>query len=193
MRTLARQLSTYLFRKFPGSEQIKKISFLKGGGSSDNLSIEEEAEQKIGWVLKFIFVGTLSVASYQFVPYMGENVMQQSVQLLKAKDPLFKRMGASRLSRIAIDDGRRMKILELGGAQGLLNMLEVAKDDRTRKEALKALLALSQSNEVALALHQAGANSVIRSISDSSKDAEIMSYKSRLLKKFQDLRIDPPS
>lgn len=29
--------------------------------------------------------------------------MQQSVSLLKVKDPLFKRMGASRLTRFAID------------------------------------------------------------------------------------------
>lgn len=29
--------------------------------------------------------------------------MQQSVSLLKVKDPLFKRMGASRLARFAID------------------------------------------------------------------------------------------
>lgn len=38
-----------------------------------------------------------------------------------------------------------MKIVEIGGAQKLLNMLEGAKDDRTLKEALKALAALSQS------------------------------------------------
>ena len=29
--------------------------------------------------------------------------MQQSISLLKVKDPLFKRMGASRLARFAID------------------------------------------------------------------------------------------
>ena len=36
-----------------------------------------------------------------------------------------------------------MKIVEMGGAQELINMLGAAKDDRTRKEALKALAALS--------------------------------------------------
>lgn len=40
---------------------------------------------------------------YQFWPSAGENVMQQSVKLLQVKDPLFKRMGASRLARFAID------------------------------------------------------------------------------------------
>ena len=40
-----------------------------------------------------------------------------------------------------------MKITEMGGAQGLLNMLNTANDDRTRKAALKALDALSQSGD----------------------------------------------
>ncbi|KAF9595369.1 hypothetical protein IFM89_000287 [Coptis chinensis] len=137
-------------------------------------------------------VGLCTVVSYQTVMVCTPD-MERSLQLLKVKNPLSKQRGAYELSCIAIDDERRKKILELGGAQRLLNMLEVAEVDRTRKEALKSLFALSQSDEVALALYRAGANSVIRSISDSSKDAEVMSYKSRLLKKFQDLRIDPPS
>ncbi|KAF9605364.1 hypothetical protein IFM89_016917 [Coptis chinensis] len=157
-----------------------------------NFSIEEDAERKIGWIETFLGVGMCTVISYQTVMFFNPD-MERSVQLLKLKNPLSKLRGAHELSRIAIDDERRKKILELGSAQGLLNMLEVAEDDRTRKEALKALFALSQSDEVALALYRAGANSVIRSISDSSMDAEVMSYKSCLLKKFQDLRIDPPS
>lgn len=44
-----------------------------------------------------------------------------------------------------IIDERRMKIVEIGGAKDLLNMLGAAKDNRTRKEALKALVALSHS------------------------------------------------
>lgn len=35
----------------------------------------------------------------------------------------------------------------LGGARELLNMLKTAKDDKTRKEALKALVALSHSGK----------------------------------------------
>lgn len=35
--------------------------------------------------------------------------------------------------------------MEMGGAQELVNMLGAAKDDHTRKEALKALSAISQS------------------------------------------------
>jgi hypothetical protein len=45
-------------------------------------------------------------------------------------------------------DERRMKIVEIGGAQELLIMLEAAKEDRTRKAALKALAALSQSGYI---------------------------------------------
>ncbi|GKU99565.1 hypothetical protein SLEP1_g12395 [Rubroshorea leprosula] len=124
------------------------------------------------------------------VSFIGDNLMQQSVSLLQVKDPLFKRMGASRLARFAIDDERRMKIVEMGGLQELLNMLAGAKDDRTRKEALKALSALSQSDEVVGALHNAGAISVIRSTLDTSQDAEIEKFKSNLLKRFQDIKYD---
>lgn len=40
-----------------------------------------------------------------------------------------------------------MRVVERGGALHLLTMLETAKDDKTRKEALKALVALSHSGE----------------------------------------------
>jgi hypothetical protein len=79
--------------------------------------------------------------------FSGDNLLQQSISLLRVKDPLFKRMGASRLARFAVDDARRMKVVEMGGAQELLNVLEGAKDDKTRKQILKALHALSKSGE----------------------------------------------
>ncbi|KAL0723162.1 hypothetical protein Bca4012_037761 [Brassica carinata] len=81
-----------------------------------------------GWMLKLIFAGTATYVGYQFFPYMGDTLIQQSVLLLHVKDPLFKRIGASRLSHFAIDDERRMKVVELGGAQELLNMLGAVKD-----------------------------------------------------------------
>ncbi|XP_044508643.1 uncharacterized protein LOC123227632 [Mangifera indica] len=102
-------------------------------------------------------------------------------------------MGASRLARFAIDDERRMKIVEIGGAQELVNMLAEARDDRTRKEALKALAALSGSDEAVGALHHTGALSIIKSTPQPFDDAEIEKYKSSLLKRFQDLRYDIPS
>ncbi|KAK1270553.1 hypothetical protein QJS04_geneDACA005904 [Acorus gramineus] len=174
---------------------------------TENLSIEEEGERKLGWLLKLLFLGTASVGAYQFIPYMGENLMQQSVSLLQVKDPLFKRMGASRLSRFMLDgiflfslspksqkkfltyvDDRRNKILEMGGGQELLNMLQSAKDDRTRKAALKALVSLCRSDNVVAALHEADAVRIIRSTPSSLEDADIQNYKSSLLKRFQDLK-----
>ncbi|XP_059456331.1 uncharacterized protein LOC132186392 [Corylus avellana] len=191
MRTLAAQLTSYFCRRKPGwNVQSRNFSSLN---AKDELSIEQDAERKIGWLLKIIFAGTASAVGYQLFPYLGENLMQQSVSLLHVKDPLFKRMGASRLARFAIDDERRMKIVEIGGDKELLNMLGAAKDDRTRKEALKALAALSHSDEAARALHHAGAISVIRCIPDSSGDAEVEKHKSSLLKRFQDLRDDVSS
>ncbi|KAL0329418.1 UNVERIFIED_CONTAM: hypothetical protein Sradi_4928500 [Sesamum radiatum] len=168
---------------------FKNISF----AYRDEKSIEEEAERKIGWLLKLIFAGTATVIAYNLLPYMGENLVQQSVSLLNVKDPLFKRMGASRLARIAIDDKRRMKIVELGGAKELVKMLATAKDDRTRKAALKALVAISKSDEAVGALHEAGAIPVIRSTPDSTEYNEIEQYKLNLLSRFQDLRYDVSS
>lgn len=190
MRMLTSLLSGYLCRRKPGNGQSCNFSSNSG---KDGLSIEEDAERKIGWLLKMIFVGTASVVAYQFFPYMGDNLMQQSVSLLQVKDPLFKRMGASRLARFAIDDERRMRIVEMGGAAELLNMLGTAKDQRTRKEALKALAALSFSDEAVGALYRSGAISVIKSTPDYLEDADFMKYKSNLLKKFQDLTYDVQS
>ncbi|CAK9173481.1 unnamed protein product [Ilex paraguariensis] len=191
MRALASQLTTYFCGRKPVSAQSR--NFCSSYHGRDERSLEQEAERKIGWVLKLIFAGTATVVGYQFFPYLGDNLMQQSVSLLHVKDPLFKRMGASRLARFAIDDERRMKIVEMGGAQGLLNMLGAAKDDRTRKEALKALLALSRSDEAVGALHDAGAISLITSTPDSAEDVEVERFKSNLLKRFQDLRYEASS
>ncbi|KAK7861314.1 uncharacterized protein LOC112018920 [Quercus suber] len=191
MRTLASHLTSYLCRRKLGCNvQSRNLSSFN---VKDELAIEKDAERKIGWLLKLIFAGTASAVAYQLFPYLGENLMQQSVSLLHVKDPLFKRMGASRLARFAIDDERRMKIVETGGAQELLNMLGAAKDDRTQKEALKALTALSHSEEAVRALHLAGAISVIRSAPQSVEDADVEKYKSSLLKRFQDLRYDVSS
>ncbi|KDO35874.1 hypothetical protein CISIN_1g031228mg [Citrus sinensis] len=100
MRTLASQLTTYVCRGRAGNVQFRNFSSYNG---KDDLALEQDAERKIGWLLKLLFAGTAAAVGYQFFPYMGDNLMQQSVSLLKVKDPLFKRMGASRLTRFAID------------------------------------------------------------------------------------------
>ncbi|KAG8501375.1 hypothetical protein CXB51_003475 [Gossypium anomalum] len=186
MRALAAHFNTLLFKRRPWNVQSRNFSSFNGK-AADEASLEQEAERKIGWLLKLSFLSVLSLHGYS---YMGDNLMHQSVSLLHVKDPLFKRMGASRLARFAIDDQRRMKIVEIGGAQELLNMLGSARDERTQKEALKALSALSKSDEAVKALHNAGAISVIKSTPDTFEDAEIGVYKSNLLKRFQDLRYD---
>ncbi|KAL7123581.1 hypothetical protein ACP275_01G113800 [Erythranthe tilingii] len=185
----------YLCRKNAVNVQSKNFSSscnkrVHNATVLDERALEAEAERKIGWLLKLIFAGTATVIGYNIFPYMGENVMQQSVSLLRVKDPLFKRMGASRLARFAIDDKRRMQIVEKGGARELVNMLASAKDDRTRKEALNALVALSKSDEAVGALHEAGAIAIIRSTPDSVEHNDIQKCKSNLLSRFQSLRYD---
>ncbi|KAF6170549.1 hypothetical protein GIB67_031957, partial [Kingdonia uniflora] len=112
-----------------------------------------------------------------------DNLIEQSVKLLRDKDPLFKRM----------EHEKRMQVVELGGAHGLINMLKAVKDDRTRKETLRALVALARTDISVGSLHLAGASSVISYTPDSSEDAEVMGYKSSLLKRFQDLKFDTTS
>ncbi|KAL5217387.1 hypothetical protein ABZP36_018071 [Zizania latifolia] len=154
----------------------------------DDRALEEEAEKKFGWILKILFVGTAGLVGYQFFPYMGDNLLQQSISLLHVKDPLFKRMGASRLARFAVDDARRMKVVEMGGAQELLNVLEGAKDDKTRKQVLKTLVALAKSEEAAAFLDKAGAYAIVSSTPNSPDPdyAEIETYKTSLLKAFDE-------
>ncbi|PKA64395.1 hypothetical protein AXF42_Ash009617 [Apostasia shenzhenica] len=184
-------MGTFYFRRF--SSHTEK----------DDIALEEEVERKVGWLLKLFFVVTAVAVGYQFFPYMGDNLLQQSISLLHVKDPLFKRMGASRLRRFAIDglsttvmgtlgdrivqkefNDRRMRVIEMGGAQDLLNMLEGAKDDKTRKEALRTLLALSHCDEAAKVLHQVGAAAIVASTPDSSEFAEVEKFKSSLLKRL---------
>ncbi|KAF8102035.1 hypothetical protein N665_0201s0325 [Sinapis alba] len=183
MRIFAARLANHFRRGRNGYPQSRSFSSLT---KKDDLTLEEEAERKIGWMLKLFFAGTATYVGYQFFPYMGDTLIQQSVSLLHVKDPLFKRIGASRLSRFAIDDERRMKVVELGGAQELLHMLGAAKDDKTRKEALKALAALSKSDEAANFLGSKGALFIVKSTPDSSEDSDISTYKSNILKKLDD-------
>ncbi|XP_004500540.1 uncharacterized protein [Cicer arietinum] len=191
MRTLAAHFSNYLCRRRVGvNQQYRNFS---SSNSKDELALEGEVERKFGWLLKTLFFGSAIYAGYQFFPYMGENLMQQSVSLLRVKDPLFKRMGASRLARFAKDDESRMKILEMGGVEELINMLSTAKDDRTRKAALNALAELSHSDEVLASLHRAGGIPVIRSAPSSLEDADVERFKLSLMKRFQDLKYDVSS
>lgn len=184
-RGLAAQLRSYLCRRRPVNVRSRQYSSYH---ERDERAMEEEAENKIGWLFKLIFVGTATIGGYHIFPYLGDNLIHQSVSLLNVKDPLFKRMGASRLARFATDDERRMKIVEMGGAQQLVDMLGAATDDKTRKEALNAIIAIARSDEAVGALQSAGAISVIMATPQSTEDAEIEKYKGKLLKRLQDLK-----
>ncbi|XP_076944958.1 uncharacterized protein LOC143615818 [Bidens hawaiensis] len=191
MRTLAAQLTSHFCRRRPVNVRSRKYSSSNyERGFPDEREMEEEAERKIGWMFKLIFAGTATIIGYNIFPYLGDNLMQQSVSLLNVKDPLFKRMGASRLARFATDDERRMKIEEMSGAKQLVEMLGAAKDDPTRKEALNAIIAIARSDEAVGALHSAGAISVIMATPLSIEDAEIEKYKTKLLKRFKDMKYD---
>ncbi|KAL8218068.1 hypothetical protein R6Q57_021441 [Mikania cordata] len=188
MRNLAAQISFYLCRRKPVNVRSRPFSSSSHErGFPDERAMEEEAERKIGWLFKLIFAGTATIVGYNIFPYLGDNLIQQSVSLLDVKDPLFKRMGASRLTRFATDDERRMKIVEMGGAKKLVEMLGAAKDDPTRKEALNAIVAIAHSDEAAGALHNAGAISVIMD-TKSAEDEEIEKYKEKLLKRFRGIK-----
>lgn len=50
---------------------LKKSSGLSLVSIADELSLEQDAERKIGWLFKLIFVGTSTIVAYQFLPYMG--------------------------------------------------------------------------------------------------------------------------
>lgn len=194
MRGLAVRLSSYLYRRRPANVRSRQYSSsYHERGFPDERAMEEEAEKKFGWLFKLLFVGTATIGGYHIFPYLGDNLIHQSVSLLNVKDPLFKRMGASRLARFATDDERRMKIVELGGAQQLVEMLNGAKDDSTRKEALNAIIAIARSDEAMGALHSAGAISVIMATPVSIEDAEIEKYKMKLLKRFRDMKYDESS
>ncbi|KAI7747224.1 hypothetical protein M8C21_023939 [Ambrosia artemisiifolia] len=194
MRILAAQLSSYLCRRRPVNVRSRQYSSSNyERGFPDEREMEEEAERKIGWLFKLIFAGTATIIGYNIFPYLGDNLIQQSVSLLNVKDPLFKRMGASRLARFATDDERRMKIVEMGGATQLVEMLGAANDEATRKEALNAIIAIARSDEAVGALHGAGAISVIKATPQSTEDAEIEKYKAKLLKRFKDMKYDENS
>uniref|UniRef100_A0A0A9GRY5 Uncharacterized protein n=1 Tax=Arundo donax TaxID=35708 RepID=A0A0A9GRY5_ARUDO len=82
-----------------------------------------------------------------------------------------------------------MKVVEMGGTQELLNVLEGAKDDKTHKEALKALDALSKSEEAAGFLDKAGAYAIVSSTPNSPEYVEVETYKTSLLKAFDQLKL----
>ncbi|KAM3375862.1 hypothetical protein P3S68_014576 [Capsicum galapagoense] len=132
MRTMIARLSPYLWRRrTPISLQPRRFS--TSSFSRDEQSIEQEAQRKVRWLLKLIFAGTATVIGYQIFSYMGDNLMQQSVSLLQVKDPLFKRMGASRLARFAIDDEAAVVLHQAGAISIIKSTPESVEDAEVGK------------------------------------------------------------
>ncbi|PWA49124.1 ARM repeat superfamily protein [Artemisia annua] len=80
---------------------------------------------------------------------------------------------------------QRMKIVEMGGAQKIVDMLSDAKDDAPRKEALNAIILLARVDEAVGALHSTGVVSAVMATPESTEDAEIEKHKRKLLKRFR--------
>ncbi|PWA56818.1 ARM repeat superfamily protein [Artemisia annua] len=78
-----------------------------------------------------------------------------------------------------------MKIVEMGGAQKIVDMLSDAKDDAPRKEALNVIILLARVDEAVGELHSTGVVSAIMATPESMEDAEIEKHKRKLLKRFR--------
>ncbi|KAL2652824.1 hypothetical protein R1flu_020952 [Riccia fluitans] len=153
-------------------------------GSQGAEALEQETERKAGWMLKGIAAVTLTYVGFNVFPLMGDSMVKHSVALLRTQDPYFKRSGASRLTLIATDDDRRLRIVNAGGVAGLVNMLESATDDETCREAVKALAVISQIDAAIEALDATGVQPLLVNLAGSSLDLESQQYATTLLERL---------
>ncbi|KAH7285052.1 hypothetical protein KP509_33G010100 [Ceratopteris richardii] len=151
----------------------------------EDAPIESELRRKIGTLIKLLAAVTIAYVSFNMFPIMGDSLIWQSVALVRLEDPFMKRSGASRISMIATNDKRRKSFVEAGGVTELTKMLETAPDDKTRREALKALASLCECGVAVEALHATGAERLLRSLADGSVDPDIESQSQLLLKKLE--------
>lgn len=147
---------------------------------------EMEMVKKVGWLIKLLAAVTLTYVSFNVFPIMGDSLIWQSVALLHSEDPFMKRSGASRISLIATDDKRRKNFVEAGGIKELAKMLESAADDKTRREAVKALTSLCHCDVAVEALHETGAESFISSLANGALDLDVQNQAIALMKKLDD-------
>ncbi|WZZ66352.1 hypothetical protein YC2023_077722 [Brassica napus] len=68
MRILAARLANHFRRGRNGYPRSQDFSSLT---KKEDLTFEEEAETKIGWMLKLFFAGTATYVGYQFFPLYG--------------------------------------------------------------------------------------------------------------------------
>ncbi|CAM6121825.1 unnamed protein product [Calypogeia fissa] len=163
-------------------------SFSRGVETGGVQSLDQETERKAGWMLKALAAVTFTYVGLNVFPLMGDNLVKHSVRLLRTKDPLFRRSGASRLTLIATDDERRLKIVDAGGVGALVDMLQTASDDDTRREAAKALATLSECDAAVEELHKTGVQPLVDTLSTSSSDSETQQHSLFLLERLQEWR-----
>lgn len=152
----------------------------------ENIPSEMEMVKKFGWLLKVLAAVTLTYVSFHMFPMMGDSLIWQSVALVRSEDPFMKRSGASRISRIATNDERRKSFVQAGGVRELVKMLEMAPDDKTRREAVKALVSLCYCDVAVEALHQTGAEAFIQSLANESSATDVQSQSIILLQKLDE-------
>lgn len=150
--------------------------------------LESEMRKRVGWLIKILAAVTITYVSFNMFPIMGDSLIWQSVALVRLDDPFMKRSGASRISMIATNDRRRKNFVEAGGVTELAKMLESAPDDKTRREAVKALVSLCECGVAVEALHATGAEGLLKSLVQGSSDADVESHSLILIKKLEESR-----
>eukprot|EP00250_Pteridium_aquilinum_P013827 c21596_g1_i1 orf=255-986(+) len=148
----------------------------------ENMPLESEMRKRVGWLIKVLAAVTITYVSFNMFPIMGDSLIWQSVALVRLDDPFMKRSGASRISMIATNDRRRKNFVEAGGVTELAKMLESAPDDKTRLEAVKALVSLCECDVAVEALHTTGAEGLLKSLAQESSSPDVKSQSLALLK-----------
>ncbi|KAL1191458.1 hypothetical protein V5N11_002287 [Cardamine amara subsp. amara] len=68
MRILAARVANHFCR---GRKSYPRSRNFSSFNKKDDLTLEEEAERKIGWCLKIFFAGTATYIGYQFFSLLG--------------------------------------------------------------------------------------------------------------------------
>lgn len=165
---------------------MRRLYSAQPATEDEDVPIESEVRRKVGWMIKILAAITITYVSFNMFPIMGDSLIWQSVALVRLDDPFMKRSGASRIAMIATNDRRRKNFVEAGGVTELAKMLESAPDNKTRREAVKALVSLCECEVAVEALHATGAEGLLKSLSQDSSDGDLESQSLALLKKLEE-------
>lgn len=128
-----------------------------------------------------LLFGTMNVLTS-----MGDSWVRPTIKLLRCTDPFMQRSGAHRLNLMAYNDKRRKFVVDAGAVPFLLQMLEAAPDDKTRKSALEALSNLAQCDAGLEALFAVSeGEAVVLAVVQSSEDAEVQGHARALITRLE--------